>query len=584
MDIDKAFSNVFEVFMALPNAEQQLSTGRPVPLELLLNIPTVSKELFGLEPGCVVHYSAIKEKLQLLGPHMQKTSSGPELMKYFAELRKTRNKWAVAFANYQSQMMTKVVLERSLYGRILTADERNPMPGPAWKVCSESLTIVTQQLLAIKTSREFAEKVRILEECTKQYTTHSRLKAVADRAAVALAQQKQAEAEQARVALAKQKQEEKRKKQAEARKAKKAAAQAATKAAQKNNRIQSVFNPDMPNFAQFRNQFANFITPPSATNPTGTAASIMGASVAATGSSKKATKRVSNKTSPAAKLTGAGVKKQQYGRKVGSSPGSRAGVNSSAAQVSASPAANQSPANSYTAQGPFNPHAAQFSTNPSATQGPINPCAAPGSGNNLNTPALGNIAKVYISPTEEPFIMEQQDFGDFVKASGYPLPNCFVGPFTTLPDGRVIYMEHQPRYTPEELQMYNQPGLYPPPTRYVSLHPTESASQGQNETDVPDSPNSVSLEEATAYRASFGHIIDTMGPLEEERMPREIVRLIKAAKALPAIPSPEMRSAPAPETQSAPAPVPAMGSMPAPEVQSASASVPAMGSMPAPEI
>jgi len=357
--------------MSVPNAEKHLTTGKPVPPELLLNIPTVAKVVFGLEPGCVVHYSAIKEKLQLLGPHMQKTTNGPELMNYFAELRKTRNKWAVAFANYQSQMMTKVVLERNLYGRVLTASERSAMPGPAWKVCSESLTIVTQQLLAIKTSREFAEKVRILEACAKQYTAHSRLKAVADRAAIALAQKKQAEAEQAKAALAKQKQEEKRRKQAEARKAKKAAAQAATKATEKNNRIQSVFNPDMPDFAQFMNKFSTVTTSP-ATNPAGTAgtaASIMGATVAATGSPKPAAKRVSKKTPPAAKLTDAGVKKRPYVRKAGNSPGNRAAVNPSAvqfsvnpsaAQFSVSPAASQSSGNSYTTQSPFNPPVAQF--------------------------------------------------------------------------------------------------------------------------------------------------------------------------------------------------------------------------------
>ena len=568
--------------MSVPNAEKHLTTGKPVPPELLLNIPTVAKVVFGLEPGCVVHYSAIKEKLQLLGPHMQKTTNGPELMNYFAELRKTRNKWAVAFANYQSQMMTKVVLERNLYGRVLTASERSAMPGPAWKVCSESLTIVTQQLLAIKTSREFAEKVRILEACAKQYTAHSRLKAVADRAAIALAQKKQAEAEQAKAALAKQKQEEKRRKQAEARKAKKAAAQAATKATEKNNRIQSVFNPDMPDFAQFMNKFSTVTTSP-ATNPAGTAgtaASIMGATVAATGSPKPAAKRVSKKTPPAAKLTDAGVKKRPYVRKAGNSPGNRAAVNPSAvqfsvnpsaaqfsvspaasqssgnsyttqspfnppvaqfsvnpsaSQFSVSPAASQSSGNSYTAQGPFNTPAAQFSVNPSAaqfsvspaadqssansytTQGPFNPYVVPGSGNNLNTPNLGNVAQVYLSPTDTPYIMEQQDFGDFVKTSGYPLPNCFVGPLSTLDDGRTIYMEHQPRYTPEELQMYNQPGLYPPPTRYVSLHSTESASQGANEIDVPGSPKRPAPAPEMASSTPAPEAIDNTTDMELER-------------------------------------------------------------------
>jgi hypothetical protein len=522
MDIHKAFSNVFQAFMALPNAEQHLNTGKPIPPELLLNIPPVAKEVFNLEPGCVVHYSAIKEKLQLLGPHIQKSPRGPELMNYFAELRKTRNRWAVAFANYQAQMMTKVHLERSLYGRVLTASERNEMPGPAWKVSSESLAIATQQLLAVKTSREFVEKVRILEECTKKYTEHSRLKAMADRAAIALAQQKIAEAEQVRLALAKQKQEEKRKKQAEARKAKKAAAQAATKATQKNSRIQSVFNPDMPDFAQFVNNFATVTTPP-ATNPASIVASIMGASVAATGSPKQAAKRGSNKTSPPAKLTDAGVKKQRYTRKVGNSPGSRAAASPSTTQLSVSPAASQSSANSYAAQGPCNPHAAQVSDNSSVAPGPVNAGVAPASVDNANPPDFGHIAKVFLSPTDEPYIMVQEDFGGFVKSRGYPLPNCFVGPLHHLADGRVVYMEHQPRYTPDELQMYNQPGLYPPPTRYISFHPTEEASQGQNEITPASAIGSPSAPEIQS----------------------------PPAPAMASTPTPEMQSTPAPQLMSA---------------------------------
>lgn len=225
------------------------------------------------------------------------------------------------------------ILEQKLYGRVLTPTERDSIPGGPGAVLNESLTAAAQDLYEIKSSREFAQYVRILEECTKKYTLHP---------------QRKAQAEKLRLALAK-------KKQAEARKAKKAAL-AASKVTQQTDRIQSAFNPDMPDFVQFMNGFA---TPATCATP-------------AASYPVRVTK-YPTKASHAAKSTNAGVKKPSRCRKVGK---------------------------------------------PSITQGPAKASTAQAPGNPTNKTSLGIITTVFISPTDEPWVMEENDFAEFVKDCG----------------------------------------------------------------------------------------------------------------------------------------------------------------------
>lgn len=66
MEAENAFTKFFRAFMAVPDAQAQLSADKPIPPEVFLKIPTVAKEIFRHEPGCAVNYQAIEEKIKVL--------------------------------------------------------------------------------------------------------------------------------------------------------------------------------------------------------------------------------------------------------------------------------------------------------------------------------------------------------------------------------------------------------------------------------------------------------------------------------------------------------------------------------------
>ena len=247
MAVDAQCAQVLSVFLSIPGVGDQLGTEKLIPPEAFLKNPAVAKELFSHEPGCTVNYQAIHEKLKVLEPHLKVTSCGPTLMEYFAMLRKERNKWAVAFANCVSQMVMSYYLEQKLYGRSLDKSEREALNANTPEtICRESLIAARQKLYDIKSSREFARYVRILEECIKQHKLHLQRKAQTEQVKRALVKRQQAVAK--KQALAK-------KQKTQARKAKKAAL-ASSATAQQADRVQSAFNPDLPDFAQFMTGFA----------------------------------------------------------------------------------------------------------------------------------------------------------------------------------------------------------------------------------------------------------------------------------------------------------------------------------------
>ncbi len=241
MEVDNAFARVFQAFMAIPNAKSQLSLDKPIPPGVLLKYPTVAKEIFSNEPGCTVNYGAIVEKIKVLESHLKLTSCGPALMEYFAGLRKKRNKWAVAFANYQSHMIMTFLLEQKLYGCPLSASQRAAFPDGARVVLSESLAAAWQELSDIKNTREFVQYVRILEECIKQHKIYLQRKAAAQKQRQALAKKKQAEARKVRKATL-----------------------ASSAMSQQPSMVQNTFNPDLPDFAQFMSSFASPAPPAAA--------------------------------------------------------------------------------------------------------------------------------------------------------------------------------------------------------------------------------------------------------------------------------------------------------------------------------
>lgn len=100
--------------------------------------------------------------------------------------------------------------------------------------------------------------------------------------------------------------------------------------------------------------------------------------------------------------------------------------------------------------------------------------------------------------------MEENDFAQFVKDCGYPLPNCFVGPVCSTSGGDIIHIEHQPKYSPKQLQMYKKPRIYPPPTRYVTFYPTDIARQVPCASEVSGNAESggmISMQTPTASTA-----------------------------------------------------------------------------------
>jgi hypothetical protein len=229
---------VFDAFMTLPDAQQRVNSQKPIEANVFLTNPVVANAIFSNEPGCAVNYQAIKEKIKVLEPHLRVTQSGPTLMQYFDDLRKQRNLWAVALANYESHTIMTYTMEQKLYGRGLTASERDALNAnrPELPVVS-NLNAAEQRLIDTKTSREFSRHVYILEECIKQHKLHLQRKAHAVKAKRALA----------------------RKKQTQARKAKKAALTSSVISRQPK-RTKSAFNPDLPEFTQFVNGYTTTTT------------------------------------------------------------------------------------------------------------------------------------------------------------------------------------------------------------------------------------------------------------------------------------------------------------------------------------
>jgi hypothetical protein len=230
---------VFDAFMTLPDAQQRVNSQKPVEANDFLTNPVVAKAIFSNEPGCAINYQAIKEKIKVLEPHLEVTQSGPTLMQYFDDLRKERNMWAVALANYESHTIMTYTMEQKLYGRGLTASERDALNAnrPELPVVS-NLNAAEQRLIDTKASREFARYVHILEECIKQHKLHLQRKAHAVKAKRALA----------------------RKKHRQARKVSKAAITSSVITRQPK-RTKSAFNPDLPEFTQFVNGYATTTTP-----------------------------------------------------------------------------------------------------------------------------------------------------------------------------------------------------------------------------------------------------------------------------------------------------------------------------------
>ncbi|ERF74145.1 hypothetical protein EPUS_08884 [Endocarpon pusillum Z07020] len=460
MEIDNAFAKVFQAFMAIPNAKSQFSLDKPIPPGVLLKYPTVAKVIFSNEPGCAVNYRAIVEKIKVLEPHFKVTSCGPPLMEYFAVLRKKRNKWAVAFANYQSHMILTFLVEQKLYGCPLNASQRAAFPDGPRAVLSESLAAAWQELSDIKKSREFVQNVRILEECVKQHKIYLQRKAAA---------QKQ------RQALVK-------KKQAEARKAKKAAlASSAVSHQQRPSAVQSTFNPDLPDFAQFISSFTSPTPPP----------------VAA--SSNKKPQKVTTNISQATKTA------NSINATVENKSAKRNGARAAAAE--AQPITMAATSTNMTTQPPANSMAqtslgviAPTSANSAAPNNMM--MMGPTPAVRIDKPTSTRITRLTRNPgTTEEWMMEEPLFPYFVSIYGYPPPNCFVGPLPGSHGEHKVYIEHQPKYSPEELEKYKQMGTKPPPARYVTLHEKKVTHQTPVTSQMPNTTHSnaiINMNDPTA--------------------------------------------------------------------------------------
>lgn len=237
MATEEAVISVFGAFLALPEGRHYLDTGKHISADVFLKIPTVAKELFRNEPGCAVKYKAIEEKIKVLEPHLKVTLSGPRLMAFFDELRKHRDKWAVAFANYESHLVMAYLHAEEYEKKSPDFIERRATNAEeARLVLRGCLDAAEKKFSNMKSSQEFARYVRILEECIKKHKIHL---------------QRKAHAEKMREILAK-----KRKKKTQVKKAKKAVS-ANTAQTQPYRHTQSVFNPDLPDFAQFMKGYTN---------------------------------------------------------------------------------------------------------------------------------------------------------------------------------------------------------------------------------------------------------------------------------------------------------------------------------------
>jgi hypothetical protein len=236
MATEEAVISVFGAFLALPEGKHYLDTGKHISADVFLKIPTVAKELFRNEPGCAVKYKAIEEKIKVLEPHLKVTLSGPKLMAFFNELRKFRNKWAVAFANYESHVVMAYLNAQECENKSPDFIERRATNAEeARLVLRGCLDAAEKKFSDMKSSHEFARYVQILEACIKKHKIHL---------------QRKAHAEKMREILAK------KKKKIQVKKAKKAVF-ANTAQTQPYRYTQSVFNPDLPDFAQFMKGYTN---------------------------------------------------------------------------------------------------------------------------------------------------------------------------------------------------------------------------------------------------------------------------------------------------------------------------------------
>ncbi len=114
----------------------------------------------------------------------------------------------------------------------------------------------------------------------------------------------------------------------------------------------------------------------------------------------------------------------------------------------------------------------------------------------IDKPTSNKITKIVRKPgTIEEFMMEEPLFPYFVRQYGYPPPNCFVGPLAGSHQGHKVYIEHQPKYSPEELEKYKQMGVHPPPARYVSLWEKEITLQTPATWHMHNATNSNGMNE-----------------------------------------------------------------------------------------
>jgi hypothetical protein len=180
MILDQTSFAILNNYMHLPCVGYQTSNQQPVPTEVLLQHETIGPLLRGKEPGCYANYEAIEQKLKILEPHMKVSLCGPDLMKFFANLRQLREAWLTAATEYESLKDLNFINEFSHWGRLLEPDERGALTdlGPI-TILRDKKHALSKQLKSIKASREFARYVHILEMSVKKHKIHLRRQAQA---------------------------------------------------------------------------------------------------------------------------------------------------------------------------------------------------------------------------------------------------------------------------------------------------------------------------------------------------------------------------------------------------------------------
>ena len=244
MDLDAAMVKVAKRFFGLSSAPalvERVRSGRQRPQDVLLRQGSVLKEISSNEPGCYVNYQAMYEKMHTMEPYLKATSSGPDLIAYFKNLRKLRRAWMVGFAKYAAHAIvsrmpdpnrlgsTTAVVDDG-YDTFSGVDVATALKNQA-AALARNLARKDDQLRRFKDGPTFVRHIHILEECITKHKIHLK---------------RQAHVNKSRSASTKMKKDLKRRQQISSG-VKRTSAEP----------VKQAYNPDLPDFAQFMQDFVS---------------------------------------------------------------------------------------------------------------------------------------------------------------------------------------------------------------------------------------------------------------------------------------------------------------------------------------